>query len=1090
MKQAELRHEAIAASAGSGKTFQLAHRYIGLMAQGVAPDRICALTFSRKAAGEIFDTIALHLCAAAVKPESAEQTAKRIGCPGFEPSDFLRLLQSFVQNLHRLHIGTLDSFLVGVARAFPAEIGIPADFQVVDEGGAAAEEVHRQVLTMLFAHSQVDRKAQREFLEAFKLATFGIQEKAFDAVIDRFVRDCREAIQLLPEGACWGEPFVIWPASVERPVPVVDPTAAAEQLRAALPARGLPNTMLRSLLKFVEFAATYEETARWDDSLDGNRVFLQLLEANTQGAHDAMTLRYRGKEHDFDRHETCALLGLLRRVLEVETRRALRQTQGIYRVMARYEEQYAAIVRRSGRLTFRDIQYLLTDANPANASAVLSRLPGEADRMYIDYRLDAKLDHWLLDEFQDTSDLQWAGLRNLADEILQDTTGQRSFFYVGDTKQAIYGWRGGNARLFNRILEEYGPAIHRRPLSKSFRSAPPIIETVNRVFGALPADRLPAGAIALWQQAWQPHTVQHGFVPETGYAAILEPPCAPNMPKPGPEDRRRLLVALLDLIRPIRKGLSTAVLVRSNEEGRRVVEILRATCPELPVALEGKAGIMDNPVVSLLLALIQFAAHPGDMLARRHLQMSALNEALRAGSPDPAQQAEALLRQIHDGGFRTFVRTWGRHLNERARLDPFGRSRWNDLIDAAGEFDASGSTDCSAFLRFVESYEKHELAVPGAVRVMTIHQSKGLGFDVVILPELMGQAVNSGGALGLAMGRDPRNDNPAWALRMPRRVLAQQDRVLARLVERADVNACFDALCVLYVAMTRARRALYMISSFPGPNSKALSPAAFLKMQLLGEPNPKDGPRVRLAETEAVCLFETGTREWFAELPPVSTTPAGREGQPSFAPDFAARPSRRRRIVRIEPSSEEAIVRKAAWLFDPEMRDVLDFGQAIHALFQRVTWIEELEVEQIVRDWRAQANTSPLVARDACTQFRQALQSAQIQAALQRPKADVTLWREKRFESIVRGRLLSGIFDRVVIEHNKDGAPVRATILDYKSDRIEGAREMRSSAQTYRPQLELYAEALSQALRVPVAQIALRLVYTRAGSVLELGSAG
>ena len=63
----------------------------------------------------------------------------------------------------------------------------------------------------------------------------------------------------------------------------------------------------------------------------------------------------------------------------------------------------------------------------------------------VDYRLDGHFDHWLLDEFQDTSDLQWQVLANLIDEVLQDTSGKRSFFYVGDVKQAIYGWRAGNA---------------------------------------------------------------------------------------------------------------------------------------------------------------------------------------------------------------------------------------------------------------------------------------------------------------------------------------------------------------------------------------------------------------------------------------------------------------------------------------------------------------------------------------------------------------------------------------------------------------------------------------------------------------------
>ena len=76
-----VQHEAIAASAGSGKTFQLAHRYIRLLAAGVPPERIAGLTFSRKAAGEIFDAVVGNLCAAASSAEGAARTAERSRLP-------------------------------------------------------------------------------------------------------------------------------------------------------------------------------------------------------------------------------------------------------------------------------------------------------------------------------------------------------------------------------------------------------------------------------------------------------------------------------------------------------------------------------------------------------------------------------------------------------------------------------------------------------------------------------------------------------------------------------------------------------------------------------------------------------------------------------------------------------------------------------------------------------------------------------------------------------------------------------------------------------------------------------------------------
>src|SRR4030042_2813539 len=112
MTVAGIGHKAISASAGSGKTFHLAHRYIELRARGVKPERIIALTFSRKAAGEIFDSIVENLCKAATASEKAAQTGALIGKPGLGQRDFLGILTELMQSLQGLHISTIDSFTV------------------------------------------------------------------------------------------------------------------------------------------------------------------------------------------------------------------------------------------------------------------------------------------------------------------------------------------------------------------------------------------------------------------------------------------------------------------------------------------------------------------------------------------------------------------------------------------------------------------------------------------------------------------------------------------------------------------------------------------------------------------------------------------------------------------------------------------------------------------------------------------------------------------------------------------------------------------------------------------------------------------
>src|SRR3954471_6410596 len=103
-------HVMILASAGSGKTHALTNRYIGLLAHGAKPERIAALTFTRKAAGEVFDEILKKLAGAASDDAAAARLATEIGTPGLRAADFLKLLRAVTDAMHRLSLGTLDSF--------------------------------------------------------------------------------------------------------------------------------------------------------------------------------------------------------------------------------------------------------------------------------------------------------------------------------------------------------------------------------------------------------------------------------------------------------------------------------------------------------------------------------------------------------------------------------------------------------------------------------------------------------------------------------------------------------------------------------------------------------------------------------------------------------------------------------------------------------------------------------------------------------------------------------------------------------------------------------------------------------------------
>src|SRR5687767_8097419 len=204
-----LAHIMILASAGSGKTYALTNRFVELLARGASPDRIVALTFTRKAAGEFFDEILNKLARAAKDRRFAAKLARDIDAPDLAPLDFLRMLRGVTDAMHRLRLGTLDSFFARIARAFPFELGLEGDFEILEEFSARMER--QRVLRRMFTHAGELDAAQKEFIEAFKRATFGAEEKQLAPKLDAFLDAHQERYLEASDAAHWGDPGRIWP---------------------------------------------------------------------------------------------------------------------------------------------------------------------------------------------------------------------------------------------------------------------------------------------------------------------------------------------------------------------------------------------------------------------------------------------------------------------------------------------------------------------------------------------------------------------------------------------------------------------------------------------------------------------------------------------------------------------------------------------------------------------------------------------------------------------------------------------------------------------------------------------------------------
>jgi len=1076
---ASIPHEAISASAGSGKTFQLAHRYLRLLSAGVEPNRIAALTFSRKAAGEIFDSIVDYLCEATSSQEAADVTSARIGASDIPPSKYVLMLRQLLRNLHRLHVGTLDSFTVGILRSFPFELGIPPGISLMEGGGADALAVQQQVLSGLYRGGSGLANSDSELLEAFVQASFGKSEKKVEDSLAALIDAYHTFYRLLPDRQSWGEPETIWPDGNVWSKSAGDAVEASDALVHLLAEQGVSEKVAARFGDFAAVASAYTARSAWSAPL--NYIFGRLLSAASDLREGSATIMTDRNNTVFDGKSAQYLLTLIARVVNTEIEKAVEKTRGAHALLGRYHTEYEILTRSSGSLTFEDAQFLLTQANTSSGGVTISRLQGEEGRLYVDYRLDARLDHWLLDEFQDTSDLQWDILSNLSEEILQDDTGQRSFFFVGDVKQAIYGWRGGNPRLFGMLLDKYGETIHKRDLVESQRSCPHIVDMVNKVFGTLPREneKLPGMAVDQWERFWQPHRSADAPSKLNGVATLLEPPCDGGEYKPTREDRYKVVVDLLNEIEPLSRGLSVAILVRSNANGKAIVEYLRAHSPGLPVVHEGRAAIVDNPVVSALLSLVKYAAHPGDTFAWRHLQMTPLRVPIDHRHIGRETLSRRLLHQIHAEGFRGLFQDWGDALDTSSPLDDFGRERLRQFLTAAGEFDATGSRDCNAFLSFIGKYELHETAGNDNVRVMTIHQSKGLGFDVVILPELDDSSMATAREVSMLMGRRSEAE-PAWLLANPAHSIADADPVLSHALEDAHSAASFESLCLLYVAMTRAKQGLYIVTSFPGKSSKKFDQQALLKLQLTGQERPVEGDAIRIGAHASCSLSSFGDMAWYESYPRITPIPHT-IGESETVVPLAKHVSLRHRLTQVRPSDHDWFDPRAWTLFSADRRATLQIGSAVHELLSMVGWLEDTNVDSVQRDWLSSTQYDETVARAAVAHFARAVANPQLREVFRRPSLNTEVRNEWRFDVVVGERWLTGSIDRVAIETDPSGRPVSATIYDYKTDSVDSRATQSSLTHHYSRQLLAYRDALAAISRIPAEKIRMVLVYTDVG---------
>ncbi|MEO0510172.1 MAG: UvrD-helicase domain-containing protein [Verrucomicrobiota bacterium] len=801
------RHEMLVANAGSGKTYTLTTRIIRLLLAGVAVDRIAALTFTRKSAGEFLDELLERLADAALKPEKLEELAQSTEQPDLTSEDCARQLEHIVEYFGRLGLGTIDSFFSRIARQFPLESGLPEEFVIADTASLA--NARERALAASFARGTENNEALQAMIDQCRQISRKHGERnVFGILLDQ-IEGLHQRILETPEGCTWGNTSRIWK---DQP-----PFANAPELKEAVDLFEQTVGMVNPDLS--EEAQTYLETniqalralepgQAW--SKDLQKFVEQKLSSQPKSGKLQFTRKKEGHVELTPKLEQ-ARRELLEALYGDVIRTVLERSRELYHFVFQYEAVYSELIRDAGLISFTDITSLLAErAAEADTEEALDW------RTQVAYRIDQSFDHWLLDEFQDTSRTQWAILQAFIEEVVMDDANQRSLFYVGDTKQAIYGWRGGDSELFHEIFKNYQPAIHAaKPLNQSWRSTEPVIGMVNLVFGNLGAVadalQLPEATLEKWQEGWSDHEVAPPKRGKPGYAAWRT--VGKNESTEASAQHEEVL-RILQEVDPIPRGLGCAVLLRQNKDVAELAAYLQSE--GVVVAVEGKSNpCTDNLLGSAILTALRTAAHPADTLSASIAKGLPCAQAWGLG--DIEDFRTATLQSIAENGFTGTLKDW----MDRADLDAeaFLANRSEALMAAAESFDAKGHGESiDAFLLYVNSIEVQEAEANEAIRIMTVHQAKGLGFDMVIVCGL-DKSSRSNATDELVLG--PNKKETEWGILMPRKDIAESDPVLRDQVHRLAAEARSNELCSAYVALTRAKQALYVISDELKGNSRS-----------------------------------------------------------------------------------------------------------------------------------------------------------------------------------------------------------------------------------------------------------------------------
>ncbi len=1059
----------LSASAGSGKTRALKERYLALLDKldllGLNIDQAVAITFTDKAAAEIKERVMHDL------PDA--------------------MLKKIIRGRQDLRISTIHSFCMNLLKRYPLEAGLPPDFGVLDSRDQvykirkaiedSLEEADRDptIMTPLRAFTADDLVESIEFLLSIRsrLKRIEIDAKGPEGLL----RAVRAGMGL--------ETIEAELASL-----VNSPGWRALFLQMEL--------LLRSQRDFHAACrgADHHALAAAPEVHAAYRIATSLMPVYfTQKGEPRKRLPIaKGK---YCKNDTCsyadyeALCAGVIDVLMQFRSTYLRAEAGqvaisLLQLYLLAEERYQRSKLKEGLLDFDDLEIFAY------------RLLQGMESPEILYWLDRKILHFLVDEFQDTSDIQWAILNKLTEEIFAGQGTEKrmapTLFVVGDEKQSIYRFREANYRLIRDIQAKMETLLLPEAreiltLQKNYRSTPAVIETVNKVFSAL------------WGEAYQPSDADRSE--HAGSVRLIE-----IMPDQDDDDRTgRTPQEAAILAQEIRQVIDNSTVIHEKSgdtwekraatfgdcailiQSRTRLKEYEAALQEagVPFRVIGGIGFYEEDEIQAVLNVLFFLWNRDDKLSLAAALRSALfgmsdreilelmldkrdmREGLKVQRPDAwmliqgwernaglAPLSVLVHRIIADTG--AYVRFGRRNAQAIFNLDK--------LLDTAREFDRRGYTTLQDFVEWIRNIREAEqreatadMNLPGfkgAVSIMTVHKAKGLEFPIVFLP---------------AMNQQPRSVTTG-----PLAIVENSSGL--RLAIKDGNNPLYDELWenekqelqrehqrLLYVAMTRARDCLVMIGTL-AKDSKPYKESAWLNYLHQAVPASADQGR---ENGSGITVFSYP--EWQAEPLPVRPAEAFQKKRLEETP--GAMVNTRNILDAIAPVPSSTLLEwKTATDFITQDREAvvelsreisgnaispLTRGSILHRCLEEHTKTGACDIDRIIDEYPELHAVSPeersVFMLDVAAVLKKVLARTDLAWIFEQ---GANSYSELPFIRRRGKTLISGIMDRVVIQGDT------GYVIDYKAIEVRNETETAAWKDHYRPQVQVYCEALKELFRL------------------------